>query len=1329
MTSSIIDTIKNSGRIDAADVIDRLNLAPVGGKSGKWQSYTPCPVKGGPHEHKGFRIDTEGNWTCFACDESGDIIHLVAQSVFGNKNCVSESLGWFAAQFQLEYGGDSKRPSGGEGEGIPIKMLQASCDYWSQKMTPALYRMIRTRYGLSREFADGWKIGYADGKGLYQHLLKDFSPKELESSGLFRDASKEEEYFVGRLVIPFWQGRMVIPSKEATQSADRTPIKMDGGRVVYLTGRSLSKEDATAFGIEGVLTPAWELERGQKYKKMRVHSESNPQIFPSYRNDWMMGEMPFANSKSPSPNTLYITEGSIDPLPMIQHGFSALGLSALKISEEVLKKLLKAAKRFERVVMIPDQEESGRGAEGFEWLASKLAEEKIDAYCLELPRDGHSKMDPAAYFALNGASAVASIVGLTNKAQTYGVKLVRAVGENPTSHKIHEHIKKMAPYFKDRSMLELAFYLDDFLDQTGVKGAKAKEIKKQIFSFASAEDVVGNPTEDQLRRQFLNEHPEWKYDPTACAWLRYDGKSWVVCNRQETSKALLAFCDEVLEKTGRARVPNGYTARYIEGVQKQIQWDQTCTDWNQNKRLIPLQNGVLDLDKYDGKALSEIKLQPHNREDFLTWVLPYDFDAKATCPTIDKFLEEVTSVLDDDGYIHLRPQAVDMLLAFMAATVRGMGRELQMFLEIIGPGGSGKGTFAALIRQLIGQGNVFQTILDQLEEDKFVVAGIVGKKLMLVTDSEQHLKKAERLRMITGGDAVPLRKMREQPEDAYQPHCTTLVLSNSHIMPRDPHGALERRRVTVPFYREIQTHDMIGDLQEIFAKELPGLLNKLIQIPEDVIWRRLKTACPALATTRVDLFTSDLFGAFIRDKVVYREGAITMMGGITEANKLESEGRYKYERHDVDLYPAYLENYAKNAPNTQQAMAANTFGKALKTLLQSKLRIGQDVVFERRTGKGMCYHNLAIRTEEDPVDAPTLFDISPVTGNPHLHDPRGGGGGGSGGQTDNIWSGYSYVPPLRRMDYQTLAQFVRAGGRQTLEQTKERERAMAVAAGETPIREWKPIDYGAKPTKHGVHDSQPKHSQKSTPSQRTHVSASNVSPAELTAQAKPQYRPSVEVEIEQELNARNSEQEIARSRQYEIPETEEAAEELAALYYATKHQQSTSDSHAGSMCIDHEDLSLFIEMEREFRTKQYAGNNAKAENNGYLGEEIWTGTAEESHPFEDRQFIAACWDMCGWYSPNDAVSSLARRSIIKHVNSVRTELNSIYDGGYYKDPLNLIPESWAGTQFITGQNSEQTLVSLRQYAQELKFWRGVWDLADEKESQLLKLLDDVISKL
>ena len=147
----------------------------------------------------------------------------------------------------------------------------------------------------------------------------------------------------------------------------------------------------------------------------------------------------------------------------------------------------------------------------------------------------------------------------------------------------------------------------------------------------------------------------------------------------------------------------------------------THTYWDDDSDKLAFRNGVLEVST--GEFLE------HDPENFITWGLDFECDPSADPGPIIDWLQR-TQYGDNDR--------VQVLRAWLRACLLGQGHELQRFLEVIGPGGRGKSTFANLCCAMVGSGNYASTTLNQLEQSRFEIASIKGKRLTLINDSERY---------------------------------------------------------------------------------------------------------------------------------------------------------------------------------------------------------------------------------------------------------------------------------------------------------------------------------------------------------------------------------------------------------------------------------------------------------------------------------------------------------------------------------------------------------------------------------------------------------------
>ena len=93
-------------------------------------------------------------------------------------------------------------------------------------------------------------------------------------------------------------------------------------------------------------------------------------------------------------------------------------------------------------------------------------------------------------------------------------------------------------------------------------------------------------------------------------------------------KSEISAVAKQIAKTGNKKPT--YTISFINGVTALLKYDLEVDRWNSSEGLLPLLNGVLDLESK--------KLLPHNPNNKLTWCLPYKYNTLATCEPIQKWL-------------------------------------------------------------------------------------------------------------------------------------------------------------------------------------------------------------------------------------------------------------------------------------------------------------------------------------------------------------------------------------------------------------------------------------------------------------------------------------------------------------------------------------------------------------------------------------------------------------------------------------------------------------------------------------------------------------------
>ena len=344
--------------------------------------------------------------------------------------------------------------------------------------------------------------------------------------------------------------------------------------------------------------------------------------------------------------------------------------------------------------------------------------------------------------------------------------------------------------------------------------------------------------------------------------------------------------------------PGGFTSHLISDVVNLTQAYITHTYWDDDPDRLAFNNGVLEIST--GEFLD------HDPENFLTWGLDFDYNSEADPGPIIRWLTR-TQYGDD--------QRVQVLRAWLKACLVGQGHELQRFLEVIGPGGRGKSTFANLCCALVGNGNYASTTLNQLEQSRFEIASIKGKRLTLINDSERYGGSAQIFKALTGGDNLRFEEKNKNVGEPFVYTGMVMVCANEPIQTTDNTSGLTRRRLTVEFNRPLwdknsEAKEMIklenGVVKGLWKDYLPGLVNWVLKMTTQEMREYLLDTyekVPSLKKVRNEiLLNSNNLVEWLQSEVVHEPKSVASVGKKIPAAK-DAKERYCNSNHH--LYASY----------------------------------------------------------------------------------------------------------------------------------------------------------------------------------------------------------------------------------------------------------------------------------------------------------------------------------------------------------------------------------------------------------------------------------------
>jgi putative DNA primase/helicase len=520
--------------------------------------------------------------------------------------------------------------------------------------------------------------------------------------------------------------------------------------------------------------------------------------------------------------------------------------------------------------------------------------------------------------------------------------------------------------------------LTDYLERGGtvrsvvemVTAALAEPESHTVEQPAATPEADGELEESTLGQSNLSANfcevnfDRFAYDEAEEQWFTYIDGIWRTCKR--------GVIERELTKLVRA-AGQPFKADLIRGAAYLCQLELSGREWQTERNLLPLANGVLDI--------STRELKQHSPSYNFRWQLPYDYDSGAQCPKIQGWLGSAVG-----GDMAL----VNVLRAYLNAILLGR-TDLQKFLELIGPGGTGKSTLIRLAIGLVGTLNTFTTELKRLEQNRFEAAGIVGKRLIVITDSENYAGQISILKAITGQDSIPLeRKYKDPDPEGLIPDALVIVAANETIQTSDHTSGLARRRLTVPFLNKIpdtEQRNLIswngGRVSGELAGELPGLLNWVLALTPAEVTQFIKGATndsETLRRYRVEtLLNSNPIADWADNSLILDPNSKTYVGvakkirlsvGKPEMGVTHWDG---YENSDRLLYPSYCE-FCLTVGN--KPIGLKRFVPLLKDLLIFQLGIS---ITHRRDKVGFYIQGVKIRHDGD--------DSSPQTISGNLPDP------------------------------------------------------------------------------------------------------------------------------------------------------------------------------------------------------------------------------------------------------------------------------------------------------------------------------------------------------
>ena len=437
------------------------------------------------------------------------------------------------------------------------------------------------------------------------------------------------------------------------------------------------------------------------------------------------------------------------------------------------------------------------------------------------------------------------------------------------------------------------------------------------------------------------------FDPVVCDWYQYQATGIFKIRpdlsiQQAIYRAIVRHCGEL-----------GFSASYVSSVAKCLMFESVKESDTPNGKVCFI-NGVLELESR--------QLLEHSPSYFFTSQLPFEWQPKAPDPKlVIDWLKEATGGHDDQ---------VQLLRAWFHAVIVGRP-DLQRFLEVIGFGGSGKGTLIRLCMAIVGREATHSTMLKQLEENRFETAKIFGKKLVVITDAEKWHGDVSVLKSITGQDSIRFEEKNKQSGDSFTYGGMVLIAANQHTASTDYSSGIQRRRITILFDHVVAA-DKRRDLDSEFEPYLSGVVRWALDMsPSEVNSYLLNTSkrVVSLKGVRVESLTStNPVVGWLLDSVRFDENEETQIGVKETLTKTSSGGdcdkvtHKEYAYWKTRLYPNYVTWCDRSG---KQPISLQVFGRTVEDACRNML--GKPFVARKRqrTGATMIKGISLMKNDED----------------------------------------------------------------------------------------------------------------------------------------------------------------------------------------------------------------------------------------------------------------------------------------------------------------------------------------------------------------------------
>lgn len=543
------------------------------------------------------------------------------------------------------------------------------------------------------------------------------------------------------------------------------------GYVCYYVGRTLKDELPERIIKYG---KSW----GAKYEKPWLEDERYNVAFSN--------ELYGVDSLKDNDDTLVIAEGAFDFLSFYQEGFATLSIFGGRHSPKQKKLLVKYAKKFKRVMLTFDNDDSGTS---FTYdIAGLLFANKIDFIFASIPE---SYKDISEYYCDGG-----DLGHLIDTARDGLPELVKSF---KTDQELDDFMKQNARFI-DKVRLARIF------ESVKETGKFPKDVLKAI------KDNAVKPPNDKFICDIISNSKQLLYNKRL-GFCEYNGKYWERIDDEQVTRYIM---NELGTHATGNRV--GSITKMLKGS---VHINNPNMRFNATE-VINFKNGTLDL--VNGKGGMPY-LRPFDRNDYVDYALPYTYDDSSSQDDFKAFIE---TVCDNDKQKELVLQEIAGYILYNSNKV------MQTGFFLVGDGSNGKSVYLNMISKAIGERNVSNVDISSLNQP-FQRIKLASSLINISSDASTKIEECDNVfKQITAGDTISACFKGKDYID-FEPRSKMFIACNELPKPRDLTSGWDRRMKIVQFNLQFVDNPTLPherpinrSLEKTLSMNLSGVFNWIL---------------------------------------------------------------------------------------------------------------------------------------------------------------------------------------------------------------------------------------------------------------------------------------------------------------------------------------------------------------------------------------------------------------------------------------------------------------------------------------------------------------------